>query len=223
MSFKFVPVVLCLASLLVVADAGAAKSPKKAAKGAPAPTAKIYKWVDENGVTHYGEYIPSQYRDVSATQMTNRGVTVRRIDGSLTEEQRRAAQARAEREREEQKRKAARHRRDIALLATYTSEQEIEAARERTLVLPNQAIRGLQPQLKHAQERLERLEGQAERLREAGRQVPPQLSEEIDLQRQVAGEIRRDIDRYRAEIQTIQQRFREDKVRFVELTGVAHP
>ena len=179
--------------------------------------------MDENGVTHYGEYIPSQYRDVSATQMTNRGVTVRRIDGSLTEEQRRAAQARAEREREEQKRKAARHRRDIALLATYTSEQEIEAARERTLVLPNQAIRGLQPQLKRAQERLERLEGQAERLRGAGRQVPPQLSEEIDLQRQVAGEIRRDIDRYRAEIQTIQQRFREDKVRFVELTGVAHP
>lgn len=223
MSLKFVPVVICLASLLAAADAGAAKQPKKAAKGAPAAATKIYKWVDERGVTHYGEYIPSQYRDVSATQMTKRGVAVRRIDATMTEEQRAAAQANARREREEQKRKAAQHRRDTALLATYTSEQEIDAARERTLALPNQAIRGLQPQLRHAEERLERLEQQVGKLRGAGRQVPPQLGEDLDLQRQVVEEIRGDIARYRADIQGIQRRFQEDKVRFVELTGVARP
>jgi len=214
---------ICLASLLAVADAGAAKQPKKAAKGSAATSTKIYKWVDERGVTHYGEYIPSQYRDVSATQMTQRGVAVRRIDATMTQEQRAAAEANARRDREEQKRKAAQHRRDTALLATYTSEQEIDAARERTLALPNQAIRGLQPQLRHAEERLERLEEQVAKLRGAGRQVPPQLGEDLDLQRQVVGEIRGDIDRYRADIQGIQRRFQEDKLRFVELTGVARP
>jgi len=217
MSLRFLPLLICLASLLAGADAGAAgKQPAKKVKG-PAPSVKIYKWVDERGVTHYGEVIPPQYRDSAATEMSRRGVAVRRIDGVLTPEERRAAQERAARELEEQKRHAALRRRDNALLNTYTSATEIEAARARTIALPKQAIRGLQPRLAHTQERLVKLEEQADKLRAAGRQVPPQLADDIDLQRQAVGQIKLDIQRHQAEIVSIQQRFDYDQKRFVEL------
>jgi len=222
MSPKFVPVVLVLASLLTAAEAGAAakQGNKKVAKGAPAAV-KIYKWVDDRGVTHYGEIIPPQFRDKSATELSKRGVTLKQIDGTLTPEQRKIAAERSAREKEEQKRKAAQRRRDNALLNTYTSTREIDVARERTLALPHQAIRGLGPRLEHAQGRLSKLEEQAGKLRSAGRQVPPHLAEDIDLQRQVVGEIRLDIDRHNADIQTINHRFDADKQRFAELTEVA--
>ncbi|MCC7549742.1 MAG: DUF4124 domain-containing protein [Burkholderiales bacterium] len=222
MSPKFVPVLICLVGLLAVAESGAAaKQSKKVTKGA-VPSAKIYKWVDERGVTHYGEIIPPQYRDKAATEMSRGGVAVRQIHGAMTPEQRMAAEERARREQEEQQREVASRRRDTALLATYTSAREIDAARERTLALPQQAIRGLQPRLQHAQARMDKLEEQAGRLRSAGRQVPPHLAEDIDLQRQAMGEIRIDRDRHDAEIAAINRRFDEDKQRFAELTEVAH-
>lgn len=222
MSPKFVPVLICLAGLLAGADAGAAAKAqqKKVTKGSPA-TVKIYKWVDERGVTHYGEVIPTQYRDNSALELSKRGVAVKRIEGVLTPEQRKAADDRAALEKEEQKRKAAQKRRDNALLSTYTSAREIDSARERTLALPQQAIRGLRPRLQQAQERLARLEEQAAKQRAAGRQVPPHLADDIDMQRQVVGEIQLDIDRHGADLRAINRRFDDDKQRFVELTGLA--
>jgi len=222
MSRKFVPVVLVLASLLALSEAGAAAQPskKKVTKGAPAAV-KIYKWVDDRGVTHYGEIIPPQFRNTSATELSKRGVTLNRIDGTLTPEQRKSAEERARLDKAEQKRKLTQRRRDNALLKTYTTTREIDVARERTLALPHQAIRGLGPRLNSSQERLTKLEEQAGRLRSAGRQLPPHLVEDIDLQRQMVGEIRLDIDRHNAEIQAINRRFDADKQRFAELTEVA--
>ena len=37
--------------------------------------AKIFKWVDEKGVTHYGETIPTEYKDQAATEMSKHGIT----------------------------------------------------------------------------------------------------------------------------------------------------
>lgn len=221
MSPRFVPVLICLVGLLAGSEAdAAAKSQKKVTK-TPSAAVKIYKWVDERGVTHYGEAIPDQYRDKSATQLSKRGVALKRIDGTLTPEQRQAADEQAALEKAAQKRQAAQRRRDNALLSTYTSTREIDAARERTVALPRQAIRGLQPRLKQAQERLAKVEEQAAKLRGAGRQVAPQLADDIDMRRQTVGQIRLDIDRHDADIRAINKRFDEDKQRFAELTGLA--
>ena len=60
--------------------------------GQPAKRAgQMYKWVDENGVTHYGQTIPPEYRDQAAEEMNRRGMTVRRIEPAGTPEERRAA------------------------------------------------------------------------------------------------------------------------------------
>ena len=61
------PILLALAVLPAVPAAVAAAQPKPASPARSAkPGGQMYKWVDENGVTHYGQTIPPEYRDQAA-------------------------------------------------------------------------------------------------------------------------------------------------------------
>jgi hypothetical protein len=202
-----VVVVAGLALALALADAAAA--------------AKIYKWTDERGVTHYGEVIPPEYKDQAAQEMSPHGITIRKWDSAsptMTPEQRKAAEDKAVREREERQRVFEQRRRDVALVNTYTSTQEIDAARERTLQLPSQAIRGLEPRLKKAQDRLTGLEQQAAGLVKAGKRVPDVVESDIADQKIEVDTIRAEIERHKAQIEIIKAKYEQDKKRYLEVT-----
>ena len=82
---------------------------------------KVYKWVDNDGVTHYGDSIPAEYADLPKQVVNDHGVTVGELEGKKTPEQ-------IEAERIENERIAAvarQKRADQALLATYLSVDEI--------------------------------------------------------------------------------------------------
>lgn len=86
----------------------------------PVAAAKAFKWVDEKGVTHYGDRVPPQY----ANQIP--GKAAPRVERAPTADELRAREEAARRETERQ-------RQDHALLATYANEKEIEEARARDL------------------------------------------------------------------------------------------
>ena len=202
-----VVVVAGLALTLALADAAAA--------------AKIYKWTDERGVTHYGEVIPPEYKDQAAQEMSPHGITLRKLDAvsaTITPEQRKAAEEKAAREREEKQRAFEQRRRDVALVNTYTSAQEIDAARERTLQLPSQAIRGLEPRLKKAQDRLTSVEQQAAGLVKAGKRVPEAVESDIADQKFEVDTIRAEIERNKTQIEIIKSKYEQDKKRYLEVT-----
>ncbi len=206
------------ACLLVLAGSPGAAYAGQGSQSAAA--GRIYKWTDEKGVTHYGEAIPAEYRDQAAAEMSKTGVTVKRIDAVATPEQRRAADERARLEREEQKRLFEQRRRETALLNTYTSAREIEDARERSLLLPQQAIRGLQPRLKKAEDRLKSLQDQADAIQKSGKNVPEHLRDDVGDQKLEVESLRADIGRYQTQIEAIKTRFDADKARYIELTQV---
>jgi len=214
-----------LGSLLVLADAVGAAQPSRAAPtkktAASQPAGRIYKWVDEQGVTHYGQSIPPEYRDQGGAEMSKGGMTVRRIDPLSTPEQRKAAEDKARREKDEQKRVFEQRRRDTALLNTYTSPREIDDARDRNLALPVQAIRGLEPRVKRAEERLAALQSRADGLEDSGKPVPDHLQEDIAEQKVELEGLHADIERHRSQIKAIQTRFDQDKQRYVELTELS--
>jgi hypothetical protein len=91
----------------------------------------VYRWVDENGVVHFGDSIPAEYADQEKIILNERGIQIGRIAGKATEEELAAMiaeqEAEAERERE--------LRADRALLATYLSIGEIERHRDRRVEL----------------------------------------------------------------------------------------
>jgi hypothetical protein len=90
--------------------------------GGPA-AGTTYKWVDEQGVVHYGDSIPPQYAEKEHKLLNNQGVEVGHTEAQRTPEEV-AADARAH----ELLLKQQQH--DNFLLTTYTSVKDIEALRD---------------------------------------------------------------------------------------------
>lgn len=183
-----------------------------------AGAAKIYKWTDEKGVTHYGESIPPEYKDQAATEMSKQGITVRKWDSANTPEQRKATEGKAAQERADKQRTFEQRRRDMALVNTYTSPKEIDDARDRSLQLPMQVIRTLEPRLKRAQEKLANLQQQATSLTKAGKSVPDGLEQDLADQQTELDGLKAEVERYQAQIQAVKTKYEEDKKRYLELT-----
>jgi hypothetical protein len=86
-----------------------------------------YKWVDDQGVVHYGDSIPPQYAQKESTVLNKEGVQVGHKEATKTAAELAAAAAVAE--------QAARQKqRDSFLLATYTSVKDIEQLRDERLL-----------------------------------------------------------------------------------------
>jgi hypothetical protein len=99
---------------LLSAGADAASTDKKAT---------TYRWVDEQGIVHYGDSIPPQYAEKEHSVLNNQGVEVGRSEAQKTPEQ-----LAAEAQQREAARKQQQH--DNFLLTTYTSVKDIEALRD---------------------------------------------------------------------------------------------
>jgi hypothetical protein len=124
MSHRSVPrvgVLLLLSTLLLAAGTQAAPKPGSPAKKSSGGVA--YKWVDEQGVVHYGDNVPPQYAQQDRTVLNREGVAVSHVDAALTPEQA-AAAARKKAELLKQR------QHDSFLISTYTSEADIEALRD---------------------------------------------------------------------------------------------
>ncbi len=110
-------VVLLSAAALLSAHAYAAPSTSSKQGGV------AYKWVDEQGVVHYGDHIPPQYAQQDREVLNSQGVPVGHIEAALTPEQA-SAEARKKAELFKQR------QHDSFLVSTYTSVKDIEALRD---------------------------------------------------------------------------------------------
>lgn len=108
----------------------------------------IVKWVDEKGVVHYGDVIPPQYAGRASQELNKRGTVIQQHQAVVVK----SAEER-QRDLEEQQRQLDQKRRDNALLNSYSSEQEIDLARERSIQIDKASIESLDQQIKEAQKR----------------------------------------------------------------------
>ena len=102
--------------------------------------AAMYKWVDEKGVVHYTDKMPPEAVDKANVELNKEGIPIKRTDKALTPEQRRAIEQEAERAKETARAQEEIARRDRALVSSYTSEAEIDLARNRSLQTINNVI-----------------------------------------------------------------------------------
>ena len=106
-----------------------------AALALPSGTARAatYKWVDEKGVVHYTDKMPPEEVNKGTTELNKQGVPIKKTDPAPTPEQRRAMALEEQRQRDLAKQQDDQARRDRALLSSFTSESEIDLARNRAL------------------------------------------------------------------------------------------
>ncbi len=145
------------------------------------------------------------------------GVVRREIAPPLTAEQQRQKDAddRARRAADEVARE--RHRRDTALLAAYQSLDQIEAARKRALVDFDASIRNSQERLVTLQKERQGLAQEAETYR--GKTMPPLFKRKLDDNQALIDDEQASIKARNVEIERVNQRYDDDRRRFVELTA----
>jgi len=184
---------------------------------------KIRRWVDDNGVVHYSEFVPPEYADRDRDVLNEHGIAVDFEQGAITDEER-AEYARLAEEEDARRREAeAMARRDKVLLDTYLTVDEIEALRDRRVELMESQIKVTEQYLANLRKRLTALEREAEKLSqrdasEAG--LPEDLRLEISRTTASISLYEENLERARTERNDLQAAFAADISRFAELKGL---
>lgn len=201
---------LTLAAWLVPAAAGAAEQEQK-----------LYRWVDENGIVHYGDSVPPEYADADKQILNEHGITLGVVRGKKTPEE--LAEERRQQElagqREEQRRQ------DQALLATYLSVDEIIMHRDRRVELFKAQARVTELYIRNLERRLERLQETASHYRPYSEDpnaemIDPALSADIADTRATIERHQGNLERFREDEKHIVASFNTDISRFKALKGL---
>jgi hypothetical protein len=181
-----------------------------------------YRCVGKDGRKHYGQTIPQPCVGLPVELISKSGTVVRRIDPKADEEARLAKEADAEKKKEMEIADKETARRNQALLATYTSEKDVEEARTRALRDHQAQVQEIERRVDEIRKRQARFEKDLAVYKEAGKGAPPaRLNEEItnaaiDLKAQQSL-----LDAKKKEAATINARYDEDKRRYKEALAAA--
>ncbi len=180
-------------------------------------TAKLYKWVDDNGTTHYGETIPPEYANKDRSELKDGRVI--KTEEVITPEKRRAKEQAEAKKREEEKAAADQRLHDKTLINTYNSVKEIDLARSRNLQQIDAHLNAINYSIKTANDNLAGLQKEAENYTKAKKKIPPSLEDDL-LEAQIRLEqLQKDMEAPLAEKATMNARYDADKARYIELTG----
>jgi hypothetical protein len=187
------------------------------ALGGGAAEAAMYKWVDEKGVTHYSDSMPPDAVNKANTELSKQGIPIRKTDPAVTPEQRRAREAEVERQRETAKQQDETARRDRALLDSYTTESDIDLAKERSLRTVDAALKSAQAYTAQLNKRKTELTASKAAL--AGKPVPLALERDLAA---TESELARQADfiaSKQKELVTVAARYDADKTRWQAIKG----
>jgi len=176
--------------------------------------AKLYKWVDSNGTTHYGETIPPEYANREAVKLDKGRIQQRDDVRAKSGQKQTVRDPAAEKDRIE----AERH--DNALINTYSSEKEIDLARDRNLQQVEARTNSFSVLLKSAQENLASLQQEAEKMTKQGRKVFKSLEEDIVEANAHIAKLENDLNQSLKETEAVKARYAADKARYRELKGL---
>lgn len=184
-------------------------------------TQKLYRWVDAEGVVHFGDSIPAEYAEIEKQVVNEHGITVDVMRGKKTPEEIAEEKRLAEvRMAEELQRRA-----DAALLATYLSVDEIIMHRDRRVELFQAQTRVTELYLKNLEKRLVRLQAEASKYQPYNddpdaEMIDPELAADIEATKKTIAKHQKNLQRFRADEQTIIARFDGDIDRFKTLKGL---
>lgn len=190
---------------------------------ATAAWAETYKWVDENGVVHYGDYVPKEHVRRERFLLNEHGVTVGVMERAKSPEEL-EAEALALREAERRRRELlAQQERDRVLLETYLSVNEIEELRDRRILAIEAQIGLTRHYLDNLQTKWRELEEDASRYNfpfSPDSDLPPlpeDLAEHIVFTENAMSEHMTTLRTLRREQSQIRDKFREEIERFRRL------
>ena len=183
--------------------------------------AAVYKWVDEKGVTHYGDRIPPEYVNRGNTQLDKSGVEVNKIAPTLTPEQIKAREDELAKKREVAKQEAEQARKDKLLLDAYSSEREIEQVKNRNISVIDNVIKGTQRRVDELRSRRQLLDKEKAAL---DAQQKPMSAIQQREQKAIDSELpalEKQLEQKNREVETLRAKYDADAKRYREMKGQA--
>ena len=181
-------------------------------------SAKMYKWVDDNGTTHYGETIPPEFANKDRAELDTAGRVIKHEE-VLTPERRHAKEQGDEKKRNEENAALEQQRHDKTLINTYSNVKEIDLARIRSLQQIDARINVIGSAVKAASDRLMELQNEADDYAKRNKEIPDSLKDDLQQAQSRLDKLNRDMEKPQAEKTAVEARYDADKARYMELTG----
>ena len=173
--------------------------------GVASADTKIVKWVDKQGVTHYGDRPPSYEESKSNVEMSNRGLIVKK---NAPIEHKNEAQDLQQQQQD---------RKDKILLASYTNANEIDLARDRSLEMNKDAMTSLASQKENIAARIARNATTADGFKQRNKPLPANLDKEFKDTLAQSSRNDKQIADCKFEMEQTRKNYADDKARFLIL------
>lgn len=172
--------------------------------------ARMYKCIDTVGKVHYSDRMNPDCGQIS--ELNPQGVVMKKREVAKPGQPSKADPAAATPKNSKEQ-----ERRDRALMATYTTEEEIDAARDRSLAIPAQGVKSIESKLDKFNQQLTELKKQADTLATQKKPLPAHLLEEVNVSQKVVSGLEADLVQRKAQSDSIRAKYEADKQRFREL------
>ena len=180
--------------------------------------AKLYKWVDDKGTTHYGEVIPPEYANKDRDSISKSGLLDKRPEKVNPEALRAKEEAEQKRQVENQA-TMEQQRRDSALLNTYSNQNEIDMARDRSLVLIDARIESNKMLLISSQATLDGHKKEFDSRSKTGKKIPQSLLNDIAQTEARVARYKAELLKSEEELAAVKARFESEKELYRKLKG----
>ena len=186
------------------------------ALGATAQT-RIFCCDDARGRKVCGDFLPTECQGRAYEERDNKGFVSKKVEAPLTAEQQARRNAEIAKKEEEKRKAGEERRRTLALLSTYSSEKDINSARDRALAELDKNMKQSQVRLEEANKKKLKLAGDKEFYK--GKPLPEQVKAEIRDNEKEIGAQQAAVDAKVKEMEEVRTRFADERKRYLELTG----
>ena len=186
--------------------------------GITAAQATMYRWVDSAGRVQYGDTLPASYQKSGAAELNKQGQVIKRTASAAERE----AEATVKAEEAKLKRIADEETRlNRVLTSTYTTEAEIDLARDRALGHHKLAIEGAQMRAKVVNANLQELRTRASKMTQSKRSVPPNLKMQLAQSEKESLDLKRTMLQNEEAMVKVREQYDSYKQRFKNLIAKA--
>ena len=184
-----------------------------------APAVRIYCCDDANGSKLCGDFLPKACESRAYEERDNKGYVVNKVEAPLTAEQQARRTAELEKKQAEEKGKAEERRRNLALLSTYATEADIDAARDRALREVDKLIKLAEQAVAEAEKNLTKANNEKEFYK--GKTIPADLKSKLRDLEASANAKRTLLAAKKREIGEVKAKYEDERKKYRELKGIA--
>lgn len=182
-----------------------------------AAQARIFCCTDDKGTRVCGDFLPPVCQGRAYEERDGKGFVAKQVEAPLTPEQLAKREAENARKAEEAKKAAEERRRNLALLATYSSEKDILSARDRALAEVEKNQKQAQLRLDEANKKKKKIDQDREFYK--GKPLPEDVKASIrDNEKEVAAQTAAVAAKVK-EANEVRTRFEDERKKYLELTG----